>query len=36
MLHLESPLTSHLIQKLEMGSGEKVQFRRVDADIVDP
>ena len=36
VLHLESPLTSHLIQKLEMGSGEiKVQFRRVDADIID-
>ena len=29
-------MTSHLIKKLEMGSGEtKVQFRRVDADIVD-
>lgn len=36
VLHLESPLTSHLIQKLEMNSGDtKVQFRRVDADIVD-
>ena len=36
VLHLESPLTSHLIQKLEMNSGDtKVQFRRVDADIID-
>jgi len=36
VLHLESPLTSHLVQKLEMNSGDtKVQFRRVDADIVD-
>ena len=36
VLHLESPLTSHLVQKLEMGSGDtKVQFRRVDSDIVD-
>lgn len=36
VLHLESPLTSHLIQKLEMSAGDtKVQFRRVDSDIVD-
>jgi len=36
VLQMESPLTSHLVQKLEMASGDtKVQFRRVDADIVD-
>jgi molecular chaperone HtpG len=33
VLIIDSPLVSHLVQKLEM-SGEKMQMRRVDADIV--
>lgn len=33
VLHIDSPLVSHMVQKLEM-SGDKLQLRRVDADIV--
>lgn len=33
---LDSPIVSHLMQKLEMESGDaKVQFKRVDADAID-
>ncbi|WP_028890982.1 molecular chaperone HtpG [Tenacibaculum sp. 47A_GOM-205m] len=36
VLLLDSPIVSHLMQKLEMESGDaKVQFKRVDADHVD-
>jgi len=36
VLLLDSPIVSHLMQKLEMESGEaKVQFKRVDADHID-
>ena len=34
VLVLDSPIISHLMQKLE-GSGEKVKFSRVDADHID-
>ncbi|MGJ8745378.1 molecular chaperone HtpG [Polaribacter sp.] len=34
VLLLDSPIISHLMQKLE-GSGEKIKFSRVDADHVD-
>ncbi|RSC92703.1 molecular chaperone HtpG [Tenacibaculum singaporense] len=36
VLLLDSPIVSHLMQKLEMESGDaKVQFKRVDADHID-
>lgn len=36
VLLLDSPIVSHLMQKLEMNSGDaKVQFKRVDADHID-
>ncbi|WP_299104800.1 molecular chaperone HtpG [uncultured Tenacibaculum sp.] len=36
VLLLDSPIVSHLMQKLEMSSGDaKIQFKRVDADHVD-
>ncbi len=36
VLLLDSPIVSHLIQKLETNSGDaKVQFKRVDADHID-
>ena len=34
VLLLDSPIISHLIQKLE-GENEKIKFSRVDADFVD-
>lgn len=36
VLLLDSPIVGHLLQKLEMDSGDaKIQFKRVDADHVD-
>ncbi|CAM1340621.1 molecular chaperone HtpG [Tenacibaculum amylolyticum] len=36
VLLLDSPIVGHLLQKLEMNSGDaKIQFKRVDADHVD-
>lgn len=36
VLLLDSPIVGHLLQKLEMSSGDaKIQFKRVDADHID-